>query len=559
MASTFVARDRAPAGAPRTDSITDPRLALEAVARLAVPLLCDWCVVSTVDAAGRLTRITSLHSDPALEDVMRELRERYPPDARRSSMGEVLRSGEPKLIPRIDDGYIRKVARDARHAELLHRLDPRSVMYLPLHARGTTIGVLTLASATRDYGESDVPAGMQFADRAALTLDNLRLFRATLEESALRRVAEQRLRQTLPGFRMLFAANPLPMWVYDPVTLRFLEVNDAAVGRYGYTRDEFLSMTLEDIRDRADVPALHEDLRRAREALQDAGIWRHRLKDGSEIEVHIRSHTLERDGRSTVLVVGEDVTERLRAERALQELNAELEERVASRTAELATANRELEAFSYSVSHDLRAPLRSIDGFSQALVEDLGDAIEPAAREHLRRIRAGAQRMAELIDDLLRLSRINRYELAHEAVDLTGLARAVAAELRQHEPDRDVTIRIADHLAVEGDRRLLRLMLENLIGNAWKFTRRKSGARIDVGAELHDDAFMYFVRDNGAGFDMRYADKLFGVFQRLHPLTEFEGTGIGLAIVQRIVIRHGGAIAAFGEIGKGATFHFELP
>jgi PAS domain S-box-containing protein len=250
-----------------------------------------------------------------------------------------------------------------------------------------------------------------------------------------------------------------------------------------------------------------------------------------------------------------DITERQRAQAHIQELNADL----AGRVAELQVLNREIEAFSYSVSHDLRAPLRSIDGFSKILLEDYAPQLDAAAQDSLRRIRAASQRMAELIDHMLALARVSRAELKREVVDLSALAHAIADDLRRAEPGRQVEAVIADGLVTEGDGRLLRAVLENLLGNAWKFTRRRPRARIEVGVQLNGDGGRtYYVRDDGAGFDMAYVGKLFGAFQRLHGMTEFEGTGVGLATVQRIVHRHGGRVWAEGAVDRGAAFYFTL-
>jgi len=221
-------------------------------------------------------------------------------------------------------------------------------------------------------------------------------------------------------------------------------------------------------------------------------------------------------------------------------------------------ANRELEAFSYSVAHDLRAPLRSIDGFSQALLEDCADLLDDAGKQHLRYVREAAQDMAALIDGLLSLSRVARSELRRESVDLSAMARHALSQLQRAVPGRTVETVVADGLTVNGDSRLLRAVLENLLGNAWKFTRNSPNARIEVGATTSDGARACYIRDNGTGFDMAYAGKLFSPFQRLHSAAEFEGTGIGLATVQRIIHRHGGRVWAEGAPGKGATFYFTL-
>ena len=221
--------------------------------------------------------------------------------------------------------------------------------------------------------------------------------------------------------------------------------------------------------------------------------------------------------------------------------------------------NDELGAFAYSVSHDLRAPLRSIDGFSQILLEDKGPELGDDGRKHLDRVRAAATRMGHLIDDMLLLSRLTRDDMRVQPLDLTPLARVVVDELRAREPRRNVEFESNGALPANGDERLLRIALTNLIGNAWKFTRQREPAHISFGGETRDGEATFYVRDDGVGFDMRYAQKLFGAFQRLHSTQEFEGTGIGLATVQRIIHRHGGRVWAESEIGKGTTFYFTLP
>jgi PAS domain S-box-containing protein len=226
--------------------------------------------------------------------------------------------------------------------------------------------------------------------------------------------------------------------------------------------------------------------------------------------------------------------------------------------AEADAANHELEAFSYSVAHDLRAPLRSIDGFSQAILEDNADQLDAEGKSNFARVRAAAQRMARLIDDLLSLSRFSRGEVVRERVDLTRMARIIVDRFRETDAQRDVEIVIQDGLEIEGDTNLLESAMENLIGNAWKFTSKRPKAHIEVGMTLRHGQQVYFVRDDGAGFDMAYAGKLFGAFQRLHATSEFPGTGIGLAIVQRVVRKHGGGAWAEGEVGRGATFFFTL-
>jgi PAS domain S-box-containing protein len=281
-------------------------------------------------------------------------------------------------------------------------------------------------------------------------------------------------------------------------------------------------------------------------------------RDGQELPVELTVAPVRLGDSWLFSAFVRDITERKRAEDELRRLNEELEQRVADRTAQLLATNRELEAFSYSVSHDLRAPLRGLDGFAQAVLEDYGGRLDETGSAYLERIRAASQRMATLIDDLLALSKVTRTELRRETVDLSGLASEVAAELRKNQPERAVDVVIAPGLEAVGDRRLLHVVMQNLLANAWKFTGQRSPALIEFGLVLRDGERPYFVRDDGAGFDMAYANKLFTPFQRLHTPAEFEGTGVGLATVQRIVHRHGGRVWAEGQVDRGATFYFTL-
>ena len=242
----------------------------------------------------------------------------------------------------------------------------------------------------------------------------------------------------------------------------------------------------------------------------------------------------------------------------LAEANATLEARVAERTRELQVSNQELEAFSYSVSHDLRAPLRTIDGFSLALQEDFSDILNDEGRDYINRVRGGVQRMGQLIDALLQLSRVTRADLQRENVDLSSLATLVFNDLKAADPNRNISFTAESEIAVMGDSRLLRIALENLIGNAWKFTSKTPDATIEFGSTSRDGQTLYFIRDNGAGFDMQYVNRLFTAFQRLHGDRDFKGSGIGLATVSRIVRRHHGTIGAESELGRGATFFFTL-
>jgi PAS domain S-box-containing protein len=365
-------------------------------------------------------------------------------------------------------------------------------------------------------------------------------------------------RRTEDRFRTLLELAPDAILIVDREG-SILFANGQAVNWFGYRLDELLGRSVDVLVPdvfRGEHRQLREDYQTApRPRPMGAGLDLHvRRKDGYLLPVEISLSPTETEDGLLVTAIIRDVSDRREAERRIRELNASLEQR----TRELESTNRELEAFSYSVSHDLRAPLRAIDGFSQALVEDYGDRLDATAQDYLRRIRAGTQRMGRLIDDLLHLSRIGRAELVPAAVDLSGLAEAVAAELRAREPGRVVEFVIQPGLCALGDSHLLQVVLENLLGNAWKFTAGRTPARIEFGARRGDGGTTFFVRDNGAGFDMAYVGKLFGAFQRLHGEAEFPGTGIGLATVKRIIARHGGAVGAEGAPGGGASFHFTL-
>jgi light-regulated signal transduction histidine kinase (bacteriophytochrome) len=277
-------------------------------------------------------------------------------------------------------------------------------------------------------------------------------------------------------------------------------------------------------------------------------------KDGTEFPVSISLSSTGTDDGKAVFCSVRDITDQRASEIKIQDLNRRLQ----LDNAELEAVNKELEAFSYSVSHDLRAPLRAIDGFSQALVEDAGPLLKPEHHSHLNRVRQAAQRMGVLIDDLIKLARVTRTDVKIDDVDLSEIARTVATELQDAAPERQAEFTIAPNLHAEGDPRLMQVALDNLLNNSWKFTAPRSPARIEFGKTVVDGTPAFFVRDNGVGFDMNYAGKMFGAFQRFHDAREFAGTGIGLATVQRIIHRHGGRIWAESQPGEGATFYFTV-
>jgi PAS domain S-box-containing protein len=360
-------------------------------------------------------------------------------------------------------------------------------------------------------------------------------------------------------YQLLFERNPLPMWVYDPTTLRFLTVNEAAIRHYGYSRKEFLGMTLKDIRPQEDVPTLLADVQTNRSTPTVTSVWRHRKKNGALIDVEVTSHEFQFGERKAKLVLAKDITEQLLAEAQVCQLNEELEERVSARTAELTTANKELEAFSYSISHDLRAPLRAIIGYSHLILEEYAVRLDAEGQRLLNVISSEALRMSQLIDDLLMFSRLSRQRVELTNVDMTPLALSAFQGLITAHPAQAPQLNIKTLPPVRGDSTMLRQVFVNLLDNAIKFSSRRKDPAIEVGGSCDQNQTVYYVKDNGVGFDEKYSARLFGVFQRLHTDEEFAGTGVGLALVQRIILRHGGRVWAESKLGKGATFYFAIP
>ena len=375
-----------------------------------------------------------------------------------------------------------------------------------------------------------------------------------------RQRAEQALQVSEARYRRLFETAQDGILILDAETGQIMDVNPFLVKMLGYPQENFVGKTLWEIGTFKDSDASKSAFKQ----LQNQGYVRYEdlpleASDGGQVDVEFVSNVYSVGERKVVQCNIRNITRRKEAEAKVRSLNAELEQRVQDRTAQTEVLNREWEAFNYSVSHDLRAPLRWIGGFAKALDEDYGGNLEAEGQQFIQNIRASAEHMSTLLDGLMEVSRFSRMELRRESIDLSAVVRGLAAKLQLSAPARKVEFVIAEGVTANGDPRLLKQVLENLLGNACKFTARRDIAHVEFGiAPQNDGSVTYFVRDNGAGFDMAYADKLFGVFQHLHSVKEFPGTGIGLATVERIIHRHGGRVWAEGAENTGATFYFTL-
>ena len=372
---------------------------------------------------------------------------------------------------------------------------------------------------------------------------------------------EEKLQETSDYLNKLIDYTNAPFVVWNP-EFKIERVNHAFEDLTGYTADEMVNTELPMYFPEESRQQSMDNVKRTLKGEYWKSVEMSILqKDGNVVYMVWNSANLyDKDGKTIAVTIaqGIDISQRKELMDEIKQMNIDLEQKVEDRTSELTAVNKELEAFSYSVSHDLRAPLRSVDGFSQALLEDYGDKFDETGIDYLNRVRNATLNMEHLIDDLLNLSRITRGEVNFKDVDLSEMVSDIAEKYQTDEFDHETDFTITKGLKVNGDERLLKAMLENLISNAYKFSSKVPIAKIEFGIKSINDEDAYYIRDNGVGFDMKYADKLFGAFQRLHSKTEFPGTGIGLATVQRIIHKHGGRVWAESELGKGSTFYFTI-
>ncbi|MGN6109120.1 MAG: sensor histidine kinase [Kofleriaceae bacterium] len=538
---------------------------LEVIARNTARAVPDGCFVALRSERGdAMTTVSAHDEDPAVAPIYNRVIGRAFQIADAPLSNEVLSRGTV-FLPQLDlDAFIARSSPSAR--SLFHALGARGLLAVPLRTRGELHGVLTVIRRRAELpplDDLDREIAEDLAGHAALAIDNARLFlrlqselarraeaEQALEVSERRRSAEDRAVQASQFLDAIVENIPAMVFVKDVERLAFVRFNRAGEQLLGISRDQLLGKTDFDLfpPDEAAFFVSKDRETLSANKLVEVPEERVQTRDGVRWLHTMKVPLVDADGAPRFLLgISHDITERKRAEARL----------IAARAA-TESANQELESFTYSVAHDLRAPLRGIIGYSEAVIDDHADLLPEEGKHQLARVRESAVRMALLIDDLLGLARVSRADLERRRADLTALAHSSIAGLQAADPSREVEIAIQPGMVVDADPHLMAVVLDNLLENAWKFTSKRERARIEVGAEIVRGVATYFVRDNGAGFDMAYADQLFGVFKRLHRESEFPGSGIGLATVARIVHRHHGQVWAEGAVGEGARFCFTV-
>ena len=530
------------------DATTDSQRLLDTLVRSAAEVIHDSCVV-LLDAPEGPTAAAIYDPDPVL---LAELRVLYAvPLGPDTFVSHAMIDGKPGLFPSLDLDDLRSRITPEMYATF-SRIGLTGSVFAPMRVLGEIYGVLVILRHRpyhRELDALDLELAQDLANHAAIAIANARHVDALRENEELR-VAKEALGRANGFLDAIIENIPDMVFVKDADKLSFTRFNRAGEELIGVSREQMIGKT-------------DYDFFPPEEAMHFQGMDRETLRnkvltDVAEEPIHTANgkrwlHTkkvpiVDESGVPRYLLgISHDITSAKLNQQALVEAKERAE-----------AANKELEAFSYSVAHDLRAPLRAIDGFSQALFEDYNDRLDAEGRRMLQRVREQAQRMATLIDDLLALSRVTRHDLVPEDLDLGVIARDTVAQLQRLDPQRVVDVNVSSSLLARADSHMLAIAFDNLIGNAWKFTSKTAHPRIEIGHSHHNGERVFFVRDNGAGFDPQYAHKLFGVFQRLHSENEFPGTGIGLATVARIILRHRGRVWAEAEPGKGATFFFTL-
>ncbi len=473
----------------------------------------------------------------------------------------------------------------------------KSALVIPVLLNNRVEGVVQIQCSEYDaYTESDLRLAELLVSQIAVAANNAKLYQMSKQEISERKAAEEALLKSESKFRQIFETTTVGISLHD-TNGKFIDANPAILNILGYSREEYLNLSLKDISYYEDYQSDHDDVKKLWDGVIDSFQMEKRNvhKDGrviwgnltctivrdhlgnplysiglfQDISSRKESEKKERENQAALqklLVEAERsrlgllslLEDQKMAEEKIRQLNTELEKRVEERTAQLVAANKELEAFSYSVSHDLRAPLRGIDGWSLALKEDYEDILDEKGNLYINRVRSEIQRMGELIDGLLMLSRVTRMETKTSRINLSEIAQTVANRLFEEFPGNSAQIIIQPEMTDSGDYNLLSIVLTNLLNNAFKFSSKVAAPKIEFGRVIIDGKPTYFIRDNGAGFDMTYAKNLFGAFQRMHKLADFPGTGVGLATVQRIINRHNGRVWAEAKVNEGATFFFTL-